>query len=189
VAVLTIHNLLVARLDEGHQGETWAEFPRETAFANNVATPTVHNQSVIITSEYNQYAITRIDINRSGAQQIWKQPYASGLCPPVIHHGHVYWCWRGVYCLNFETGQPVWRGGRGYGDTASCLATADGRLIVWGRRGDLALVETVDRSPQKYTELARQQGILENDVWPHIVLSGGCLYCKDRDGNLKCFVL
>ena len=189
VAVLTIHNLLVARLDEGHEGETWAEFPWETDFANNVATPTVHNQSVVITSEYNQYAITRIDINRTGAQQIWKQPYASGLCPPVIHQGHVYWCWRGVYCLNFETGQPVWRGGRGYGDTASCIATADGRLIVWGRRGDLALVETVDRSPRKYTELARQQGILENDVWPHIVLSGGRLYCKDRDGNLKCFAL
>lgn len=189
VAVLTIRGLLVARLDEGHEGETVAEFPWVTDFANNVATPTVLNNSVVITSEYNQYAITRIDITRSGAKQIWQQPYASGLCPPVIHNGHVYWCWRGVYCLNFETGKPIWRGGRGFGDTASSIATSDGRLIIWGRRGDLALVETADQSPEKYTELARKSGILKNDVWPHIVLSGGRLFCKDRDGNMICFVL
>jgi outer membrane protein assembly factor BamB len=188
-AVLTIRNLLVVRLDEGHAGETLAEFPWETDFANNIATPTVLNNSVIVTSEYNQYATARIDVTRSGAKQVWKQPYASGICSPVIHNGHVYWCWRGVYCLDFETGKPIWRGGRDFGDTASCLVTSDGRLIVWGRRGDLALVETADRSPEKYTELARERQILETDVWPHIVLAGGRLYCKDRDGNMKCFVL
>jgi outer membrane protein assembly factor BamB len=189
VAVLTIRNLLVARLDESHEGETVAEFPWVTDFANNVATPTVLNNSVVITSEYNQFAITRIDVTRSGAKQIWKQPYASGVCPPVIHNGHVYWCWRGVYCLNFKTGKPVWRGGRGFGDTASCIATSDGRLIIWGRRGDLALAETADRSPRKYTQLALKRRIFKNDAWPHIVLSGGRLYCKDRDGNMKCFRL
>ena len=176
VAVLTIRNLLIAQLDEGQEGKTVAEFPWTTDFANNVATPTVLNNSVVITSEYNQYAITRIDVTRSGAKQIWKQPYASGLCPPVIHKGHVYWCWRGVYCLNFETGKPIWRGGRGFGDTASCIATSDSRLIVWGRRGDLALVETAERSPKKYTELARKTDVFKTDVWPHIVLSGGRLY-------------
>ena len=60
---------------------------------------------------------------------------------------------------------------------------------MWGRRGDLALVETADRSPKKYKELARKTGIFKTDVWPHIVLSGGRLYCKDRAGNLKCFKL
>ena len=189
VVVLTIRSLLVVRLDKGHEGQTVAQFPWATDFANNVATPTVLNNSVVITSEYNKYAITRIDISRKGAKLIWKQPYASGLCPPVIHKGHVYWCWRGVYCLNFKTGKPVWRGGRNFGDTASCIATSDGRLIVWGRRGDLALVETAQRSPRSYKELARKRGVFKTDVWPHIVLAGGRLYCKDRDGNLKCFVL
>jgi len=188
VAVLTIRNLLIARLDNGHEGETVAEFPWVTDFANNVATPTVQNNSVVITSEYNQYAITRIDVTRNGAEQIWKQPYASGVCSPVISGGHVYWCWRGVYCLDFKTGQPVWRGGR-FNDTASCLITSDHRLIVWARQGDLALIETAHRSPKKYTEVARKSAIFEADVWPHIVLSGGRLLCKDRDGNIKCFVL
>ncbi|MFP6671292.1 MAG: PQQ-binding-like beta-propeller repeat protein, partial [Pirellulaceae bacterium] len=96
VAVLTIRNLLIARLDPGHEGETLAEFSWVTDFANNVATPTVLKNSVIITSEYNQYATTRLDITRAGIKQVWKQPYASGVCPPVIHKGYVYWCWRGL---------------------------------------------------------------------------------------------
>ena len=30
---------------------------------------------------------------------------------------------------------------------------------------------------------------MKNDAWPHIVLSKGRLFCRDRDGNMKCFVL
>ncbi|MBC8353706.1 MAG: PQQ-binding-like beta-propeller repeat protein [Planctomycetes bacterium] len=188
VAVLTIHNLLVARLDKGHEGETLAEFPWATDFANSIATPAVVGNSVVITSEYNQYSICRIDISLEGAKLIWKQPYASGVCSPVVHKGYVYWCWRGLYCLDFETGKPIWRGGR-FGDTASLLATADDRLVVWADRGELVLVESGLREPAGYKELARKRQIFENDVWPHIVLSGAKLYCKDRDGNLKCFKL
>ena len=188
VAVLTIHNLLVARLDKGHEGETLAKFPWETDFANSIATPAVEGNSVVITSEYNQYSICRVHVSRSGATEVWRQPYASGVCTPIIHKGHVYWGWRGLYCLDFETGKPVWRGGR-IGDTASLLATADDRLIVWADRGDLILVESAGRSPDKYKELARKRKIMASDVWPHIVLSGGRLYCRDRGGVLKCFKL
>ena len=186
VASLTIHNLLVARLDKGHEGQTLAEFPWETDFANSIATPAVSGNSIIITSEYNQYSICRVDISRKGAKQIWKQPYASGVCSPIVHKGHVYWCWRGLYCLDFETGKPLWRGGI-FGDTASCVVTKDDRIIVWADRGDLVLAETVVRSPKKYSALTRRRGLFQSDVWPHIVLSGGRLFCKDRVGNLKCF--
>jgi outer membrane protein assembly factor BamB len=188
VVALTIRNLLVARLDDGHVGETLAEFPWVTDFANSIATPTVSGTSVVITSEYNQYSICRVDVSRDGAKLVWKEPYASGVCSPVIHKGHIYWCWRGVYCLDFETGQPLWRGGI-FGDTASCLVTSDDRLIVWADRGELVLAETATRSPKQYTELARRRAIFESDVWPHIVLSDGRLFCKDRNGNIKCFKL
>jgi outer membrane protein assembly factor BamB len=188
VAVLTIHNLLVARLDAGHEGETLAEFPWETDFANSIATPAVHGNSIIVTSEYNQYSIRRVDVSRSGAKEVWQQPFASGVCSPIIHKGHIYWCWRGLYCLDFATGKPLWRGGV-FGDTASCLVTNDDRLIVWADRGDLVLTETAVRSPKKYTELASHRRIFESDVWPHIVLANGRLFCKDRNGNLKCFDL
>ena len=50
VAALTIRNLLVARLDGDHAGETLAEFPWVTDFANSIATPAVVGNSVVITS-------------------------------------------------------------------------------------------------------------------------------------------
>ena len=90
--------------------------------------------------------------------------------------------------MDFETGKPIWRGGR-FGDTGSLLATSDDRLIVWADRGELVLVESAQRNSATYKELARKRRVFANDVWPHIVLSGGRLYCKDRDGNLKCFSL
>lgn len=186
VAVLTIHNLLVVRLDKGREGQTLAEFPWETDFANSIATPAVSGNSIVVTSEYNQYSICRVDISRKGAKQIWKQPYASGVCSPIIHKGHVYWCWRGLYCLDFESGKPLWRGGI-FGDTASCVVTKDDRIIVWADRGDLVLAETAVRSPKNFSALTRRRGLFQSDVWPHIVLSGGRLFCKDRSGNLKCF--
>lgn len=186
VAVLTIHRLLIARLDAGHEGKTLAEFPWETDFANSIATPAVQGNSVIITSEYNQYSVCRVDISAGGAKEVWRQPYASGVCSPVIHKGHVYWCWRGLYCLDFETGQPLWRGGK-FGDTASIIVTSDDRIIVWADRGELVLAETARRSPQHYTSLVRKRVFSRSDVWPHIVLSDGRLFCRDRSGRLKCF--
>ena len=64
---------------------------------------------------------------------------------------------------------------------------SDDRIIVWADRGELVLAETAKRSPKEFTALTRKRGLMENDVWPHIVLSGGRLYCRDRNGNLKCF--
>ena len=188
VAALTIRQLVITRLDTNHAGETLATFPWVTDFANSIATPSVHDNFVLLTSEYNQYAIAKIEITTQGAREVWRQPYASGVCTPLILNDHIYWCWRGVYCLDFVTGEPKWRGGV-FGDTASCIATSDGRLIVWADRGDLTLVESATRSPKKYRELSRKRSVFDSDVWPHVVLAGGRLYLKDREGNLKCFEL
>lgn len=188
VAVLTIRNLLVVRLDSGHEGETVAQHEWVTSFANNIATPAVHGDEVIVTSEYNRYAICKLKISLAGARKVWEHPYPSGVCTPIIHKGHVYWCWRGVHCLDFATGELCFRGGA-FGETGSCIVTADDRLIVWADHGELVLVETAERSPDKYQELARLDGVFKRDVWPHVVLSAGRLFCKDRDGNLKCFRL
>ena len=123
-----------------------------------------------------------------GASKEWQQPYASGVCSPIVYKGHLYWAWRGIHCLDFETGKQKWQGGK-VGTAGSCIVTSDGRMIVWANRGDLILVETAQKSENRYTELARRSGIHSKDAWPHIVLSNGRLICKDRNGNLKCFTL
>lgn len=127
----------------------------------------------------------KLRITLQGCEKIWEAPFSSGICTPVIDHGHIYWSSQAVHCLNFATGERVWSGGS-FGDAGSCILTADKRLIVWGKQGKLALVETAARSENSYRELTARDGLFATDVWPHIVLADGRLLCKDRGGNLKC---
>ena len=189
VAVHNFDGLLVVRLDRGHAGETIATWPWVTLFANNIATVSVHENSVLLTSAYNQNKIARLRITLQGAELLWEQEAASKVCTPIVYDGHVYWAWQNVMCLDFGTGQVKWRGGK-CGDPGSCIVTADGRMIVWsGDEGDLALVELANRSPEKYTELASLKRIGKSDAWPHVVLRDGRLYCKDRSGQIVCLEL
>lgn len=186
--VLTLTNLVVLRLDRGREGETLATYPWTTDFANNIAAPAVHGDSVLVTSAYNHNAMARLRVTLRGITRVWETPFPSGACTPVVHKGRIYFAWQKVRCLDFATGQPVWEGGF-VGDPGSCLVTGDERLIVWGQNGRLLLVETDVRSPRAYRELARLDRVFNTHAWPHVTLAGGRLYCKDRAGNLKCFAV
>jgi outer membrane protein assembly factor BamB len=187
VAVLTLTHLLVVRLDEGHLGETAAEYEWTTDFANNIATPAASGERILITSGYNHNAICCLKISLEGATKLWEQPYASLICSPVIAGGNAYFAHEKMRCLDLENGKQLWEGGK-YGDAGSCIATADGRIIVWGGRGKLALVAGAAESPTEYRELASLPAeLFDVDVWPHVVLSGGRVICKDREGRAKCF--
>ena len=135
-----------------------------------------------------EQVICPFTITLKGARKVWEQDEASKVCSPIIHDGHVYWAWRTLTCLDFETGAVRWKGGN-FGDPGSCVVTSDDRIVVWGKRGDLALAETAKRSPTKYRQLAEKKGVFRRDAWPHVVLANRHLYCKDRDGNLACFKL
>jgi outer membrane protein assembly factor BamB len=183
VAVLTLTSLVVMRLDAGSEGKTVATYPWTTDFGNNIATPAVHGDSVLVTSEYNHKSICRLKITLKGAEKVWERPYSSKACSPVIHGGRVYFAWQKVRCLDFATGEQKWEGGS-VGDPGSCIVTGDGKLIVWGGPARLALL---DPAADAYTELAATARLFTAPVWPHVVLSGGRLIVKDREGNLKCF--
>jgi outer membrane protein assembly factor BamB len=189
VAVLALKFLLVVRLDPGHEGETLAEYPWETEYAQNIATPAVWENRVLITGGYNHQAICMLEITQQGARKVWEQPSFSLVCSPVIHDGRIYWVHQTPVCLDLETGRKLWEGPRRFGDAGSCIITSDDRWILWTGRGDLVLAETAARSPGEYRELARTATLFRNDVWPHVVLADRRLYCKDRDGNLFCFAL
>ena len=186
VALLTQRNLAVIRIDHGHEGKTVAAYPWVTDFANNIASPAVHDNFVLVTSAYNHYAICKLRITLKGAEKVWQKPNPSKVCTPVIHDGHVYFTWQRVHCLDWQTGEQVWEGGA-FSDPGSCAMTGDGRLVVYGGNGKLVLVESARRSPKKYTELAVRDHIFKSFAWPHVALAEGHVYCRDRDGNLACF--
>lgn len=188
VALLTQRHLAVMRLDAGKEGKTVATYPWVTDFANNIASPAVRDNFVLVTSQYNQNAIVKLKVTLGGIEKVWQKPYPSKVCTPVIHDGHVYYTWQKVRCLDWETGAQLWEGGS-FGDPGSCVVTADERLIVYGGNGKLALVETARRSPKAYTELAVKDRLFKTQAWPHVVVADGRVYCRDREGNLACFAV
>ena len=189
VAVLTLKGLHVARLDQGNEGKTVATYPWTTDFANGIASPAVHQNFVVISSGYNRSSMVKLRVTMKGAERVWQVRSFSPVCTPVIHQGSIYWSARGLWRLDFETGEVKWNGGR-FGDAAgSCVVTADDRILVWANEGDLALAETASRARDDYKELAWNGGILKAEAWPAVVLSGGRIYCKDRAGNLKCLAV
>ena len=188
VAVLTLRHLVVLRLDAGNEGTTVGQFERVTDFAQHIATPAVVGSRVLITSGYNHETTVAVDFTLAGgARKAWERKGDYSLiCSPVVRDGHAYWAWQEVRCLDVRTGEKRWSGGA-FGDAGSCIVTSDDRLIVWGGRGKLALAELAGRSPGRYTELASTPPLSETDAWPHVALSDGRLFCKDRLGNLTCF--
>lgn len=189
VAVHNFEGLLVVRIDPGHAGETVATVPWKTDFANNVATPAVFENNVVMTSSYNHHKLARFRISLAGgAEKVWEVGEASKVCSPVIAGGHVYWAWHEMTCVDFETGSVRWRGGT-YGEPGSVIVTGDRKLIAWANNGDLSLSEMADASPAAYVELASRRRVGEADAWPHVVLADGRLICKDRSGLVVCLQL
>lgn len=186
VALLTFDGLLVVRLDPEHAGKTVATYPWVTDFANNIATPAVLEDCVLITSEYNHQAMCKLRITLRGAEKLWEKPYASKACTPVIHRGSIYVAWNRLRALDWQTGQLRWEGAA-VGDAGSCVVTSDDKLIVWANRGDLLLVDLATCEKPEYRELARVGRLANGDVWPHVVVAHHQIVCRDRMGNLKTF--
>lgn len=187
VAVLTLTHLVVTRLDKGNEGKLVAAHPWGTDYANNIPTPAVLGNEVLVTTRYNHEAICKLAITLAGgAKVVWEKPHASGVCSPVIHGGKIYWVAHSLICLDFATGDLVFAGGK-FGDAGSLLVTKDQRLIAWGGNGVLALADSAALSPKSYKEHVRLDNLGDTDVWPHVALSEGRLICRDRRGKLRCF--
>jgi outer membrane protein assembly factor BamB len=187
VVVLTVQRLLVARLDPGLEGRTVATHEWQAAYNNNIPTPAVYGDSVVLTTAHTKRGMARLRISLAGAEVVWDSPNPSQVCSPVIYNGHVYHAWQDVRCLDFETGGLDWKGAQ-FGADGSCLVTGDGRLIVFGGKR-IGLVETADRSPDACTVLSLRAGVGSPNSWPHVVLAGGRLLARDREGSLSCFAL
>jgi outer membrane protein assembly factor BamB len=187
LAVLTFADLVVVRLDGENAGRTVATYPWKSAWANNVVTPAVQGDCVLICSKHTHNSICKLKVTLAGARRLWEQPYASYVGSPSVSGDHVYMAAERLLCLDAVTGNLLWQGGS-YGNGGACVITGDGKLIVWSDQGRLTLLQDAAHSPKAYKQLARLAHVFEGgSAWPHVVLSDGLLYCKDRTGDVKCF--
>jgi outer membrane protein assembly factor BamB len=169
-------------------GELLWEYFWPTANHCNIATPILIDDYILITSGYEMgAAFLQIDKTDSGwhGNEVYKtRRLRDQFSTPVLYDKHVYgFDEASLVCLELSTGKVCWKQ-RGF-EKGSLLA-ADGRLIVYGSNGLLALVKA---NPKSYDEMGRfrcsQQ---EASCWSVPALADGRLYIRDQE-KVTCYDL
>lgn len=117
--------------------------------------------------------------NSGGAWSVKERWTTRGLKPYfndfVIHEGHAFGFDGTILsCINLETGERVWKGGR-YGAGQMVLLPEQDMLLVLSEDGELALVSA---TPDKYTEVAKIPA-LDGKTWNHPVIVGDVLLVRN----------
>jgi outer membrane protein assembly factor BamB len=186
VAVLSLERLVVIRTDQGHEGQTLAEYPWKTIYAQNIVTPTVVGNSVILSSGYNYKKMVLLEIKKDSIVKKWESEHFSAVCSPAVYEDKIYCAYKKLSCLNLEDGSLIWSGGRFEAD-GSCLVTSDGYVIVYGNK-KLIIADSAAGPNDDYREIASRNNVFKKkDAYPHVVFAGFRIYCKDRYGKIKCF--
>lgn len=186
IAALTLKRLLIVRTEGPGAGETVAEYPWQTQFANNIVTPTPVGGRLLLSSDYNLQKLVLLDVKGTRLEPAWESRQYSGVASPVAVDGRVYLAQRRVRCLDMATGNLLWSASR-CGSDGSCVATGDGYLVVYGD-GALSVLSTAERLGADKREVARVGGLCRKDqAWPHVAVTPRRVYCRDRTGSLRCF--
>ncbi|MDF1850543.1 MAG: PQQ-binding-like beta-propeller repeat protein [Verrucomicrobiales bacterium] len=186
VACLALYDLIVVRVDKGNEGKTLATHAWESDWANNILTPAVLGNEVLISSYHTHRAIRKVRVAKGKAEKVWEELFASHVGSPVVAGGKIYFAGRRLYCLDWDTGEMEWEGGM-FGDGASLVYTADDRLLAYGGDCSLVLVDGFPNSPEDYRELSKISGATSGgpgDAWCHVTVAGDWVLCKNRMGQV-----
>lgn len=172
--IVSFSGTQVFGVDAG-DGELLWSHPWSTAYDVNAAMPVfLPPNRIFISSSYDTgAALLQIDGDR--ALQMWRtRRMKNHFNSSVLVDGFLYGFDDGTLkCLEAASGEERW-GKRGF--SKGSLIYADGRLIVLGERGTLALV---DADPEQYTERARTQ-LFRSKTWTMPSLADGRLFVRDQ---------
>ncbi|RIK83340.1 MAG: polyvinylalcohol dehydrogenase [Planctomycetota bacterium] len=164
----------------------------------NIPTPLVHGDYVFCSSGYGTgAALLKLVRDGDGPDAGVKavEQYFLEANKMQNHHGgmillgdYIY-CGHGhnegfPLCIEWKTGNTVWKPGRGAGSGSAAIAYADGNLYYRYESGDMALVEA---TPKEYRLKGKFKiAIKHGPSWPHPVIEEGKLYLRDED-ELVCY--
>ena len=144
----------------------------------NVATPVISGNRLFISTGYSTgCALFELSAKegRPAAEKVWaNKEMKNYFSTSVLVDGYLYGFnnFR-LTCLDFRTGRTRWNTS---GFNRGSLIAADGKLIILGDAGKLALAEI---SPDSYKELAKFQ-FCDERTWTVPTLSGGRLFLRNE---------
>ena len=147
-----------------------------------VLQPLVISDSSLLMSTGFGVGTRRLDLSREGGQFSATERWTSrGMKPDyndyVAHEGYLYGFDVSILaCVDLETGERRWKGGR-YGHGQLLLLPDADQLLVTTETGDLVLVRA---DPEKLNELARIE-VLDGKTWNHPVLVGNRVYLRNAE--------
>jgi len=146
-----------------------------------VLQPLVLGEStLLVTTDFS--GTRRLDLERRGddlaADERWtSRAMKSGFNDYVAHEGFLYGFDPNILaCVDLETGERAWKGGR-YGNGQLLLLPDADQLLVLAETGDVVLLRT---DPERLHELARL-AVLHGKTWNHPVLVGDRLYVRNAE--------
>jgi outer membrane protein assembly factor BamB len=167
-------------------GREFWRHPWKTTLDANVATPIFLDDRLFISTGYGTGAgMFKLSVKDGvpAAELLWKsRNMKNNFSTCVLFDGHLYgFNDRFLTCIEFDSGDVQWRE-RGFNHGS--LLLADGKLIIAGERGTLALAEA---SPEAYREISSFR-VFEGKWWTVPTLAGGKLFVRN-DEELVCLNL
>ncbi|MDA1092464.1 MAG: PQQ-like beta-propeller repeat protein [Acidobacteria bacterium] len=175
--VVTAHRAAGLRVEDG--ALLW-DYPWLISMVPNMAQPVVVGANrVFISASYGQgSAMVEVSAEGGGeelrAREVWRtNRMKNKFSSSVLHEGFIYGLDDNILaCLDVETGELVWKGGRyGYGQ----LLLSNGHLVVLTERGDVVLVRA---TPERHDEVASFPAI-EGKTWNVPTIADGTLFVRN----------
>jgi outer membrane protein assembly factor BamB len=166
-------------------GKLLWDFPWETSYDVNSAQPLIVDENRFFISAGYGHGAALVEVTKTAngfsTRAVWQNLMMKNkFNSSVLYQGHIYGLDESILtCLNAETGERMWKGGRyGYGQ----LLLASGYLIVLTESGDVVLVKA---TPEQHAEVARFSAI-EGKTWNHPALASGRLLVRNTT-QMACF--
>jgi len=164
---------VLRRMADG--AELW-RIPWPTSYGVNAATPILAGDKLFLSSGYG-FGCALFRISLKGATELWRNKnMRNHVNSCVLLSDHLYGYDEGeLRCLDWNSREVKWST-RDYGKGS--LIAADGKLILFGQRGQLGLAAV---NPDAYQPLARFQALGGKDTWAPPALANGRLYVRSLD--------
>jgi hypothetical protein len=127
-------------------------------------------------------AMRRLSVRPQGSAWTVQERWSSRFLKPyfndfVVHKGHAYGFDGSILsCIDLETGDRKWKGGR-YGQGQFLLLAEQDLLVVLSEEGEVALVAA---KPDAHHELAKFKAI-EGKTWNHPVVVRDVLLVRNGE--------